>query len=469
MRWLLISIIGLLAFIIPESDPSETEKDAKNIKRIFDEALVNGEAYNWLDYLANEIGGRLSGSPQAAMAVEWSKQVLDTLCLDSVWLQPVMVPHWIRGKSEFAKIHSPGMFGDVEITVCALGGSVGTGKNGVFGQVIEINSYDQLDSLGENGLKNKIVFYNVPMDQTQIHTFHAYGHCSHYRRNGAVKAAGYGAKAVIVRSLTLSIDDDPHTGNMSYKNADDTKKIPGAAISTLDAEFLSEAIQADPGLKFYLRLNCRLMVDKLSYNVIGEIKGSEYPDEIILVGGHLDSWDNGDGAHDDGAGCVHSMEMLRLFKTLKLKPKRTLRCVLFMNEENGAMGARKYAEEAERKNENHILAIESDAGGFVPRGFSVHDSLPVVEYLQQYLPLLKPYNIHKIVSGYGGVDISFLEDHGTVLVGLMPDSQRYFDYHHSPEDTFDKVNRRELLLGAAAITSMVYLVDKYGLDIDVSK
>ncbi len=460
MKWWLLPL--LLWIAVPESDPASEEEDTARIRAMYDESLTNSQAYRWLDYLANEIGGRLSGSPQAAMAVEWSRQVLDTLGLDSVWLQPVMVPHWIRGEKEIGRYFSPNHYGMEEVNVCALGGSVGTGSAGITAEVVEVDSYEQLEAFGEDSIRGRIVFYNTPMEQRHIRTFHAYGGCVGYRWAGAGKASEYGAVGMLLRSLSHKTDEHPHTGSMAYP--EDVAKIPAAAISTLHADRLSEALKNDPQLRFHLRMTCDNLPEKLSYNVIGEIKGSEYPDEIILVGGHLDSWDNGDGAHDDGAGCVQSMEVLRLLQAIDYQPKRTLRCVLFMNEENGLRGAKKYAAESNRKGEYHMAAIESDAGGFAPQGFGISDTLPVIEQIRAWSPLFKPYDIFKFQEGGGGADINRLRSQGTTLIGLMPESQRYFDYHHASTDVFEAVNRRELQLGAAAMATLVYLMDKYGLD-----
>jgi len=434
--------------------------DSMRIRAFFNVSLGNGAAYSWLDDLSNDIGGRLSGSPEAAMAVEWARQVMDTLGLDSVWLQPVMVPHWVRGEKEEAAVFSR-LSGRKKVNICALGGSVATQSGGIRAPIVEVRSFEELDQLGMDKIKGKIVFYNVPMDPEEILTFHAYGKAVQYRVHGASRAAKYGAVAVVVRSVTLSMDDDPHTGTMRY--SDSEEKIPAAAISTRDAEYLSRTLKNEPELDFYLKMNCQTLPDELSYNVIGEIRGSTHPEEIIVVGGHLDAWDICDGAHDDGAGCVQSMEVLRLFRKTGYEPKRTVRAVLFMNEENGLRGGLKYAEEAKNHGEKHIAALESDAGGFSPRGFSVNDSASVVEYVQAYLPLFEEYGVHMIIPGYGGADISPLKPQGCTLLGLLPDSQRYFDYHHSSEDTFDKVNERELQLGAGAMASMIYLLAEYGI------
>jgi hypothetical protein len=432
------------------------------LKSIYKTALLNGQAYDWLDYLTNQIGGRLSGSLNAERAVEWSKEELEKLNLDRVWLQPVLVPKWVRGPKEFALIETePGVTFNVPIT--ALGGSVATPSVGLKAEVVEVQNFEELAVLGRENIDGKIVFFNRPMQADLISTFSAYGGCVNQRYDGARQASQYGAIGVIVRSMSLRMDDYPHTGAMSYGDQPVSQRIPAAAISTNAAEKLSNLLKIAPKLKFLFRQQCKQYEDVLSYNVIGEITGSTFLDEIILVGGHLDSWDIGDGAHDDGAGCVQSMEVLRYFKELDYKPKRTIRVVLFMNEENGLRGGRKYAEMAALKGETHIFALESDAGGFTPRGFNF--DLPDYEFeqVQSWEPLFKPYLIHYFEKGGSGADIGPLKTKTNVLAGLRPDSQRYFDHHHAATDTFDAVNKRELELGAATLTSLIYLYDTYGL------
>ncbi len=439
-----------------------TDEDAFFIKKIHDETLIEGNCYSWLHHLTKSIGPRLSGSPQAAAAVEYTKQMLDTLGLDSVWLQPVTVPHWVRGEKEIVRIASSVM-GSMDLDALALGNSVGTGKNGVSAEVLEVMNFEELKKMGE-AVKGKIVFFNRPFDPTQLNTFAAYGGAVDQRGNGASEAAKYGAIGVVVRSMASGLDDVPHTGGLRYR--EDVEKIPAVAISTNHAEVLSGLLKQG-AVNIYMKTNCQMLEDKLSYNVIGEIKGIEKPEEIILIGGHLDSWDVGEGAHDDGTGCVQSMDVVHLIKRLDYKPKRTIRCVLFMNEENGLRGGRTYGEEAMRKGEFHLAAIESDRGGFTPRGFTVDGEKDVFAkkfpLFQPWLSLLEPYGL-RIKKGGGGADISPLKKQKTLLIGFEPDSQRYFNYHHTHADTFETVDKRELELGAAAITSLVYLIDKYGLD-----
>lgn len=438
------------------------KSDKQQLKAIYDAALTQGKGYDWLNYLSNQIGGRLSGSIQAQQAVEYTKTQLDAMGLDQVWLQPVMVPKWVRGAPEFAYIESnPGITNNVPI--CALGGSVATPVGGLKAGVIEVKSVEELPNLGRAKVEGKIVFFNKPMDPTNINTFESYSGCVDQRYSGAAEAAKYGAVGVIVRSLNLRLDDLPHTGSMSYGDTPVNDRIPAAAISTNGAELLSTTLKLNPGIQFYFRQYCKQFDDVQSYNVIGEIKGTTYPDEVLVVGGHLDSWDLGDGAHDDGAGCVQSMEVLRLLKLAGYRPQRTLRVVLFMNEENGLRGGNAYAAEAKKKNENHVFALESDAGGFTPRGFSFDCSEANFEQIQQWKPLFEPYLIHSFSRGGSGADINPLKNGAMVLAGLRPDSQRYFDHHHAANDTFEHVNKRELELGAAAMASLIYLVDTYGV------
>ena len=438
------------------------EKIEPTLKKIYQTALLDGQSYLWLAHLSNQIGGRLSGSLNAQRAVEWGKEELDALGLDKVWLQPVMVPKWIRGTFEYANIEtSPG--NTINVPVCALGGSISTPLTGIRAEVVEVQDFEELKTLGEEKVKGKIVFYNRPMQADLINTFSAYSGCVDQRFSGAEEAARLGAVGVIVRSMNLRLDDYPHTGSMSYGDLPLRKRIPAAAISTNGAELLSSMLALNPRLKFYLKQNCKNLPDVQSYNVIGEITGSIYPEEIMVVGGHLDSWDLGDGSHDDGAGIVQSMEVLRIMKKINYRPKRTLRVVLYMNEENGQRGAAKYTEIAQKNNENHVFALESDAGGFTPRGFSIDTTEEKLKTIQSWAPYFEPYLVHLFVKGGSGADIAPLKTADNVLAGLRPDSQRYFDFHHAANDTFDAINKRELELGAATMASLVFLIDHFKL------
>jgi len=438
------------------------QEDETVLKTLYTASLTNGMSYNWLDHLSNEIGGRLSGSKNAELAVQYTKAELEKLGLDKVWLQPVMVPKWERGEKEMAYFDTAGVI--KKVNICALGGSIATSGEGVTANVVEVQNFEDLAALGKEKIKGKIVFYNRPMQADLISTFNAYGGCVNQRYAGAMEAGKYGAVGVIVRSMNLREDDYPHTGSMSYGDLPVEQRIPSAAISTNDANALSDALKANNNLEFYFKQSCQQFEDVQSYNVIGEITGSEFPNEYIIVGGHLDSWDLGDGAHDDGAGVVQSMDVLRLLKESDIKPKRSIRVVLFMNEENGLRGATEYARVAKEKNENHIFALESDAGGFTPRGFSFSANDTNFNQVLGWKTLFKPYLIHYFEKGGSGADVGPLKSETNVLAGLRPDSQRYFDHHHASNDTFEHVNKRELELGAATMTALVYLFDKYGVN-----
>ncbi|EMY3583449.1 M28 family peptidase [Flavobacterium psychrophilum] len=437
--------------------------DQNQLKEIYKSALTNSKCYAWLDDLSNKIGHRLSGSAGAQKAVEYTKSQMEALGgFDKVYLQEVMVPKWVRGEKETAYIldHKS----KVKVPVCALGGSVATSKKGITAQVIEVHAIKELETLGIDKIKGKIVFYNRPMDNTQIESMNAYGTAGDQRWSGAKEASKYGAVATIVRSLNLRLDDFPHTGSQSYDDIPKTQYIPTAAISTNGAELLSKTLKENSKLKFYLKQSCQQMEEVLSYNVIGEIKGTEHPENIIVVGGHLDSWDLADGSHDDGAGCVQSIEVANIFKNIKYKPKNTIRVVLFMNEENGGRGGKKYQELAQINKENHIFALESDLGGFSPRGFSLETDDANFARISNWKSLFEPYLIHSFTKGHSGSDIEPITGTKIIKAGLYPDTQRYFDYHHAANDKFDAINKRELELGAATMTSLIYLIDKYGIE-----
>jgi len=456
------AFILLVSFQISMAQTSEInqKEDATTIKQIFDTALTSGKAHDWLRFLSLQIGGRLSGSVEAEQAVEYTQSELEALGLDRVYLQPVMVPKWVRGAPEFAYIETtPGVTTTVPIT--ALGGSIATSSMGLKAGVVEVKSLDELEELGRTKIEGKIVFYNRPMELTLINTFAAYGGCVDQRYSGAEAAAKFGAVGVIVRSMNLRLDDFPHTGAMSYGDLPLDQRIPAAAISTKGADLLSATLSLNKQTQFYFKQNSRNFPDVKSYNVIGEIKGSLYPDEIMVVGGHLDSWDLGDGSHDDGAGVVQSMDVLSLLKQVGYRPKRTIRVVLFMNEENGLRGGNEYARVALAEGEKHVFALESDSGGFTPRGFSFDTDKETFEQIKSWSTYFYPYLSDRFELGGSGADIGPLKPQGLILAGLKPDSQRYFDHHHSDNDRFEHVNKRELELGAAAMTALIYLMDNY--------
>lgn len=431
----------------------------KVLSSVFSEALTDRTAFNQLEYLCKNTKGRLAGSAMALKAVEYTKNALIQAGADTVWLQKVQVPLWDRGY-ELCKIKSS-VSGSEELSVTALGLSVGTTKKGIIANVIEVHSFEELKTLPARVIEGKIVFFNRPADNTLINSFAGYGGAVNQRTSGASEAAKYGAIAVIVRSATQSLDDFPHTGVVRYE--DGVVKIPAMAVSTLDAELLSKRLKADPFLKMEFISTCKNNPDVTSYNVIGEIRGTEKPNEFITAGGHLDAWDIAEGAHDDGGGCIQAIEMIRLFKKLGIKPKRSVRAVMFMNEEMSGTGGRAYADEAKKKGEIHYAALESDRGVTSPRGFSFDAEGEKFEKLQKLSQYFIPYNIRDFDKGGGGSDIAPLKALGAYQIGYIPDVQRYFDYHHSANDTFEQVNIRELQMGSAAIASLVYLIDLFDL------
>jgi carboxypeptidase Q len=396
--------------------------------------------------------------------VYWTKSLMYKYGFDKVYLQECMVPHWVRGEKEVGKIINGKT--EINVPICALGMSPATPKEGLRAQIIELKGLDELAKLGESAIKGKIVFFNRPFDPRFIETGRAYGTAGDQRFAGPAEAAKYGAVGVIVRSLTESLDDYPHTGTTNFPVG--SKQIPAAAISTKAANQLSALLKLKklPTIQFYFKQSCQLLPDVKSYNVVGEITGSEFPNEVITVGGHLDSWDLAEGAHDDGTGVMQAMEVLRVYKTLGMKPKHSIRAVMFMNEENGGRGGDKYAELAMKNGEKHIAAIESDGGGFTPRGFTFQDISKegLNEINKNWSGLLRPYLADHLDAGGSGSDIEPLSIYkNAVLIGYRADSQRYFDIHHTPNDIFENVNKRELELGAAAMTALVYLIDQHGI------
>jgi carboxypeptidase Q len=437
--------------------PSAQECDSLAIS-LFKTSLRSGKAFDALTQLTTTIGSRLSGSPQAAKAVVWAKNKMVEFGLQNVHLEPCMVPHWVRGSVEKGAIISSS--GErTPVAIAALGGSVATPEKGITAGVVEVHSFRQLDSLGAKA-KGKIVFFNRPFDETNFNTFEAYGGAVDQRWAGAIQASKAGAVLALVRSVSPHLDHVPHTGVMGYQ--DSVPKVPGVAISTLDANHLSELLEKDGNLKVYVNVSCETLPDVESANVVGELRGSEFPDQVIVVGGHLDSWDKGQGAHDDGAGVVQAIEALRLLNELGLRPKRTIRAVAFMNEENGGRGGEAYAAKA-RPGEKTLAAIESDMGGFMPRGFGVSTDSARFEKIARWAHLFAPIWADRIVRGGGGTDISYLEKQGVPQIALIPEMQRYFTYHHSDNDTIDKVDERELELGAACLAVLTYVLAQEGV------
>jgi Zn-dependent M28 family amino/carboxypeptidase len=447
-----------LLVLIPAFVTSQVN-DSVQIRKIYDYYLTSANCYSNLGYLTQKIGGRLSGSPQAEQAVKWAKKAMYEAGADTVLLQPCMVTHWVRGSKEKCTLRLKGQKNEIALNCVALGNSVGTGPDGIRAPVVEISSFEELQELGEKAVRGKIVFYNVFFDQTRIRPGSAYSETVRYRSKGASYAARYGAVACIVRSMTSVADDVPHTGNMGYDTVVSKTKIPAVAISYLAADKLHTVLNDEPEAALYLETHCRMLPDAPSFNVVGQINGKEKPGEYIVAGGHLDSWDTGQGAHDDGAGVVQAIEILSMYRKLGIKPKHSIRAVAFMNEENGLAGGTAYAKFAKEKNEKHIAALESDAGGYSPRRFGVDTTNGLYDLVVKWQSLFSPYLIEMIGKGGGGADLIALEALGVPCIGFEPDTQRYFDIHHTAQDTFDKINKRELHLSASAIGALIYLID----------
>ena len=410
----IIKLVGIVLLSSQISNLKSQVPDSIIIKKISDEIFVSGQVYKNEEYLCKKIGSRLSGSAGAEKAVNWTRDLMKSYGFDTVYLQEVMVPHWVRGEKEIGKAINSLSGSETVLDIVALGGSVATAKEGLAAEVVEVKDYDELKKLGEKGVKGKIVFYNHPFDITMILPFNMYGEAVKYRSTGASEAARYGAVGSIVRSMTNYVDDYPHTGAMHY--LDSLPKIPSCAISTLDAEWLSDALKKDSKTKFYLKMNCQDLPEVKSYNVIGEIKGSQHPEEIVVVGGHLDSWDLAEGASDDGTGAMQSIDVLRTLKKIGVRPKRTIRAVMFMNEENGLRGGKEYAKQAELKKEKHILAIESDAGGFSPRGFTTDMPADTKDKILKWKDYFYPYGAYDFTRTGGGADITPLKKQNVPLL-----------------------------------------------------
>ncbi len=451
-------VFALIGFLTTAAAFSQM-KDSLMVKKVVDEVMTNAKAYSNLRILCKQVGPRLSGSDNYLKAVKLTSQMLKDEGADTVYLQECLVPHWVRGAKEKGEIIlSSGK--KIQLNLTALGNSVGTAVNGISAPVIEIKNMDDLAKHGAE-IKGKIVFFNFRMDPTSIETFRAYGESGGSRTRGPGMASKYGAIGVLVRSLAINLNDHPHTGVTVYN--DSFPKIPAVAISTNDAELLSKELMKKNVAKVSFTTNCKMLPETKGYNVIGEIKGLDFPEEIITVGGHLDSWDLAEGANDDGSGVMQSIEVLRTFKALGIQPKRTVRAVLFVNEENGGRGSKAYLAAARANNEKHVFALESDAGGFTPRGFSLDMTEEQRAKVSGWKDLFYPYGIYDFSAGGGGADIGPLKQIGAALAGLRPDSQRYFDIHHASTDVFENVSERELHLGAANMAALIYLVSEYGL------
>jgi hypothetical protein len=417
------------------------------------EAGLAGERAHELLRRITSAGPRLTGSPQAAAAVEESLKLMAELGLQKVHAEPVEVGRWVRGTVAEAVVEAAGARPAVPLAVCALGGSVGTPGTGLTAPVVEVRAIGELDKLGPR-LKGRIVFFNRPMDRRVADPFAAYGGAADQRVDGASAAARHGAAGVLVRSLTFRVDLNPHTGMLRYRPG--VPRVPAAAISTADAEALSALLRKEPDARVTLRMDCRDGGRVVSANVIGEITGSGLPGEIVLLGGHLDSWDLGAGAHDDGAGCAAALEAVRLIRDLGLRPRRTVRVVFFMDEEFGGTGGRAYAVAPERAGERHVVAAESDRGGFAPVGLAVGGR--ILEKVRSHADLFRPFGVSFVGPGGGGVDVAPLVEKGAAPAAVIVNAAAYFDVHHSALDTVSSVHPRELELQAVILAALAYIL-----------
>ncbi len=424
--------------------------------RIIDAALAGNDAWKKMHELCDGIGHRLSGSESLDRAIQWALQTMKAEGAENVRGEKVMIPRWVRGEESAVMLeprhHRLGMLG--------LGGSVATPPEGITAEVVAVRDKEHLDELGD-AVRGKIVLFNYAMPPYTEERGTSYGSTVRYRSNGAVWAAEHGAVAALVRSVTARSMHTPHTGAMRYGDAD--RKIPSAAVTIEDAESIARLCESGQKVVVRLKMDAKTHDDVESANAIGELLGREKPDEIVVIGGHIDSWDVGTGAHDDGGGCVIAMEAINLLRKLDLRPRRTIRVVLFTNEENGLRGGRAYAEDHKDELSKHVAAIESDSGVFAPRGYgvSINDEARqalAVKQLADIVSLLEPIGANRATSGGGGADIGPMGPAGVPTLGHEVDMSRYFDYHHTPADTLDKVDPQELSKNVAALAVVAYVL-----------
>ncbi|MEJ2205708.1 MAG: M28 family metallopeptidase [Gemmatimonadota bacterium] len=409
--------------------------------RIIEAATSNHRAYQRLGELVDRFGSRISGSVALERAIDWIVDEMERDGLDNVRTEPVMVPHWVRG-AESLELTQPRAR---SLPMVGLGGSVGTPVAGIRAEVLVVRSFDELDARADEA-RGKIVLFNVP--------FTNYGETVQYRTNGAVAAARAGAVASLIRSVGPVSLQSPHTGAMRYQEG--VEQIPHAAITVEDAQMLERMQEREQRIEVHLRMEAQTFPDAPSRNVMAEIVGSEHPDEVVVLGGHIDSWDVGQGAMDDGGGVVAAWEAVRLLKELGLRPRRTVRVVGWTNEENGLRGGTQYA--ADHADEPHVLAMESDAGVFEPLGFGFTGSDRAFDIVQEIGTLLAPVGSDRISRGGGGADIGPLMQTGVPGMGLNVDGTRYFWYHHSDADTLDKLDPDEVARCVAALAVVAYVV-----------
>ena len=439
-----MKIILIVAVMLSQSfGESIKSKYVETSLKIISKSLTDSTAYNRLGYMCDTFGPRLSGSKNLENAINWILKEMKSDGFENVRGEKVAVPTWIRGK-ESATLLSPFK---KELSMLGLGGSIATPRGGLKAEVIVVNDWDELESRS-NEVPGKIVLFNAP--------FTSYGETVAYRYSGASAAAKHGAVASLIRSIGPWSMNTPHTGVMAYN--DDVQKIPNAALTMEDAMMLSRIHDRGNKIIVKLDMNARMVADRWSHNVLGEIKGSIYPEEVVVVGGHIDSWDVGQGAHDDGGACIASWEVLRLIKELGLKPKRTIRCVMWTNEENGGKGNKGYRDMHLDEMDKHVLAIESDGGVFSPKGFGFSGNDSAREIVEEIHELMKPIGANTISDGGRAADVAPLNDEGVPVMSLKVDGSKYFWYHHTDADTFDKIDFNEFNRCIAAMAIMAYVV-----------
>lgn len=438
------AVAGAAAPVAP--DPRQPVVD-----KIIAAALADPGAWQKLEHLTDRIGHRLAGSTGLEQAVDWAVAAMKADGHENVRAEPVMVPHWVRG-SESAELIAPVRR---PLRMLGLGGSIGTPRGGVTGEVVTVDSLDELARLPAGAVTGKIVLFTGAMPPYDPVRGSSYGKLVGMRVSGPSQAAKLGARAVLVRSLTARSLGTPHTGTLWYRS--DAPRIPAAAVTVEDAELIARLARSGP-VTVKLTMGARILPDARSANVIGELRGRERPDEIVLIGAHLDSWDVGSGAHDDGAGCVMMMQALTVLRRLGLQPRRTIRVVLFTNEENGGRGADGYRKQHADEIARHVLAVEADSGGFAPRGFDVQGNDAALARVRELTRMLAAIGATEVAPGSGGADIEELGQAGVPALGLRVEESRYFDYHHTHADTLDKVSPADLARCVAAVAAMAWLV-----------
>lgn len=465
--WVFAWLVGLRVLVAPypETNPNGAvpgigldERNREKAGRIVAATLAGNDAYAKLEHLSLRIGHRLSGSPELEKAIDWAVAAMKKDGQENVRKEPVMVPHWVRGRESATMIEPR----EMPMRMLGLGGSVGTSPEGITAPVVVVADADALDALGQ-GAAGKIVLFNKVMPPYDPERGSRYGETVKYRHIGAKLAADKGAVACLIRSVTARSLRSPHTGALSYRDA--AVKIPAAALSVEDAEAIVRLTSAGEKVVVNLKMEAKTLPDAESANVIGELRGSAQPDEIVVIGGHIDSWDVGHGAHDDGAGIVMAMEAIHVLRNLDLIPRRTIRVVLWTNEENGLAGGKAYAIEHAGELTRHVAAIESDSGGFKPRKYRVGcddkakqevAARQVGEMAKLFEETIGPISVD--AGGEGGADISPMLRADVVLMGHEVHGHAYFDYHHSEADTIDKVDPTELSQNVAVLATVAYII-----------